>query len=61
MIAVRTNPTNLHEAEEALQRAQKGRAEVRKMGERTIELARAAERLLEENHLAERVRRSAAQ
>lgn len=51
-------PTDLKKAQEALQRAQAERAEVFKMRPRTRQIARRAEELLNENHLAERIRRS---
>ena len=53
-----TAGTDLAAAQEALQRAQQGRAEVLSMREKTRELAKRTEELLVENHFAERVRRS---
>ena len=58
-------PSTLKEAQAALQREQRrlqearqGRDEVHNMWGKTRALARAAERLLEENHLSERIQQS---
>lgn len=46
------------ELQQRLQEAQQGRKEVLAMRPRTRWLARLAEQLLEDNHLAERIQRS---
>jgi hypothetical protein len=51
-------PTTLTEAEQALRRAQRERDEVKALRPKTQENAARARRLLHENHLAERIRRS---
>lgn len=58
VIVIRTAPTSLDAAQGALQRAQKGRADVRGMRAKTEDNVREAKRLLAENHLAQRIRES---
>jgi hypothetical protein len=51
-------PTTITEAEQALRRAQRERDAVKALRPKTQENAARARRLLQENHLAERIRRS---